>query len=82
MINIKHGVIDQCIIHIINRNRDGRCIGIFIRLEGFDILNICHQHTCNLLLKHFIAGDLQILIDGKIYIISLYRIFLGIVINL
>ena len=69
MRKINNIVIDQCKIYIINRNLYLTARNIF-RIEFFSVDNIGIQNTCKLLFQDLVAGNLQILINGQIQIMS------------
>ena len=70
--NINRAVFDQCIVYIVNWNRNGIRIGKCWGINGFYITQILFQNAGNSLFQNFIYRNLQVIINRKIDVISLF----------
>ena len=73
MLRIDHIIVDQSKINVINRNLDGAALGLS-RIKLFCIDNRGAQDSCQPLLQNLIYGNLQILVNGQINVVSGYRL--------
>ena len=81
MADVQHAVFDQCIVHIIDRRTHIRGI-LAVSLKFLGIDNILHQDAGNGLFQHIISDFLQVFVNGEIYVVSSFRIFPGVFVNI